>query len=241
MTIRVCSLMWGTAWERYGKMFAESFARHWPEAVELVVATDRGLPLPRGRQIALNDVPGYPEFVARYGDDRKAQGFDSGHHRVDARGYSWRHDALKWAPQGLAPRAGVTHLKDGDIFVWLDADVETLKPVPEDWIEGLLDGHDVACLQRPGTHSEIGFWAMRMKPETRNVIWAFALPYASGRVFEMREFHSAYVWDRALATEPGLKVRNLTPPNCRPRKGHVWPHTPLAEFTAHHKGNLKPR
>ncbi|BCH33139.1 hypothetical protein MesoLjLc_50690 [Mesorhizobium sp. L-8-10] len=238
MKVRVCSLMWGTAWERYGRRFAGSFADFWPAGVELVVVADRDLPLRRGRTIRLQWFQGYQEFLLRWGTDSAARGMKPPERaKRDANGYAWRFDAVKWMPQALAPVAALSGMQDGDIFVWFDADTETKKPVPAGWIEDLLAGTDVACLQRPGTHSEIGFYAMRLGPETRAVLRIFADLYINDSVFKLREWHSAFAWDHALATQPQLKVRNL---NSTGAKGHVWPLSPLlADYTLHHKGKRK--
>lgn len=237
MTVRVCSLMWGQAYERYGHKFARSFTEFWPGDVELVIVTDRNLPLMRGRQIDLLSISACRDFRARWSDDPEANGRNCPIGvKVDDTGYSWRRDAVKWMPQAIAPFASIAGLTDGDIFVWFDADTETLKKVPEGWVESLLAGHDVACLQRGGTHTEIGFYAMRIGRETRSALRLFADFYIKGSVFSLKEWHSAYVWDRALETYPSLKVRNL---NTGGGKGHVWPASPLSEFTLHRKGKRK--
>lgn len=235
MTVRVCSLCWGTAWERYGEKFAASFARYWPPSVNLLMVTDGPVYLPRGRTTSLQDIQGYREFLAWWQTDRKATGYESGHRKTNADGYSWRHDAVKWMPQALATIPGVEGLKDGDIFVWFDADTETTSKVPEGWVESLLGAADVACLQRLNAHSEIGFYAMRMGQRTRRVLRLFADLYINNAVFALQEWHSAFVWDTSLASEPGLKIANLSPG----MRGHVWPDTRLAEHTAHHKGKRK--
>ena len=238
MTVRVVSLCWGSAWDRYGRKFAQSFSEHWPKDVELVMVTDAFVGLPRGRQVYLDTIPGYRAFLDRWSGDKRATGFDppAGTRKIDANGYSWRHDAVKWMPQALATIPGIAGLADGDIFVWFDADTETTSPVREGWIEELLGDADVACIRRPGTHTEIGFYAMRLKWQTRCVLNLFADFYKFGPLFEMSEWHSAYVWDRALDTEPGLKIKDLNPTGVR---GHAWPFTPLAEFTTHNKGKRK--
>lgn len=233
MKTRVVSLMWGTAWERYGAAFAFSFLKYWPGSVELAVVTDRELSLLAARitELPLDAIGGVKAFPT---DDR-ARGLNPpAGSKVDERGYSWRHDALKWMPQALAPRAALEGLSDGDIFCWLDADVETIAKVPEGWLDMLLDGHDVAMLQRTGTHSEIGFYALRLGPGTRHVLDAFAAFYTTGAVFALKEWHSAFVFDQALADWPGLRIRNLAM-----GKGHVWPRTVLAQYTVHKKGKRK--
>ncbi|WP_192246095.1 hypothetical protein [Mesorhizobium silamurunense] len=235
MTVTVCSLVWGTAWERYGKTFAASFARHWPASVELVIVSDANLALTRGVSLPLQGIAGVDAFRRRWGNIPKASGIGLAGAKVDGAGYSWRHDALKWMPQALAPMAVIDELKDGDIFVWLDADVETTAPVPRNWVQDLLGICDVACLQRAGTHSEIGFYALRVSDKTRLLLDKFASFYRADKVFELWEWHSAFVFDRCLESIHGLVIRNLNPGG----KGHVWPHSPLAACTVHKKGKRK--
>lgn len=235
--MRVVTLMWGTAWERYGQRFAGSFAAHWSPTIELVVVTDRELPLPCGRQIMLDSIPGVVEFKARWGTSPWASGLEPPFGaKVDERGYSWRFDALKWMPQALAPLAGAEGLGSGDTLVWLDADVITHAPISEAWINGLVGSADVAMLQRDGTHSEIGFYAMRMNQVCWNVLSRFAGYYRDESVFGLREWHSAFVFDQAIAAYRP-RVRNLSPGG----KGHVWPRSALAEKTVHLKGKRKDR
>ena len=143
---------------------------------------------------------------------------------------------MKWAPQGLCAIAGLDGMKDGDLLTWMDADVMTIADVPKSWSNVLLDGHDVACLQRAQQHSEIGFWAMRIGVGTKAVVRVFNRFYANGTVFDLREWHSAFVFDAALAMVPSLNVRNLVPPGLR---GNVWVRTPLKQYTWHLKGKLK--
>lgn len=235
--IRVATLMWGTAWERYGELFAKSFEQHWPAAVELVVVTDRALPLRRGRQITLQEVAGYASFKARWGQDRVANGYDTPEGtKVTETGYSWRHDAVKWMPQGLVPIAAAAGLADGDVLICLDADIETTATIPEGWVETILGDADVACLQRTGTHSEIGFHAERISPATVQFLDTFAYFYTSGDVFRLNQTHSAFVFDRALEVDPWLKVNNLNPSG---KKGHVFPASPLGPYLRHDKGKRK--
>lgn len=235
MTVRVCTLMWGNAWERYGNDFCSSFNKFWPGHVELVVVTDRNLPMLRGRQIDLHSLTGYRTFLDRNGANPQARGYEINDAKVDADGYAWKFDACKWMPQGLAPAAAAQGLEHGDILIWLDADVETTSRVPADWAEQLIGAHDVAVLQRPPTHSEIGFIGMRMNARTDALLETFAGLYTSDGVFELDEWHSAFVFDRAAETVPGLRIRNLNPVG----RGHVWPASPLAAHTVHKKGKRK--
>lgn len=237
MKTLVFTLCWGTAWERYGKNFVESFDRYWLPAVDLALITDQPHPMPRGTMIDLDAIEGVREFRARWKGSRRATGWEplAGMKR-DERGYSWRMDAAKWMPQALAPIGGLLLVQDGDILCWFDADVVTTSLVPVNWVEMLLDDHDVAMLQRGSYHSEIGFYAIRVSARTRQLLLRFADFYRTDAVFGLKEWHSAYVFDRALEMFPGLTINNLNREN---GKGHVWPKTRLAGHTEHRKGNRK--
>ena len=236
MRQRVVTLMWGTAWARYGKGFYKSFKKHWPQDVELRIVTDFPLPLGMGYQIPLQNAPGYEEFMARWEDDPRAQGYGCTDRKADPEKRFWKRDAVKWAPQGIAPASALEGMEDGDILCWLDADVVTTRPVPRAWLGKLLNGHDVACIQRGTQHPEIGFWAVRISPETLQMIRKFSDIYVSGDVFDHREWHSGYVFGKALQSMPGLTIHNLNPTLMR---GHPWPRTPLAKYLIHKKGKLK--
>jgi len=235
MKERVVTLCWGTAWDRYGKQFVKSFNRHWPADVELYIITDKPLPTDRAVQIQLDQVPGYQGFMGQYGESRTAMGYDAPHQKADPEKRFWKNDAVKWAPQGLAPRAALDGMASGDLLCWLDADVMTTAKPPLHWINALLAGADVACLQRERQHSEIGFWAARIGAGTVTAIKRFAEIYESGDVFELKEWHSGFVFDVAMAAQPDITIRNLSPRG----RGHVWPTTPLAQYTVHKKGKIK--
>lgn len=241
MRALVCTGLWGTAWERYGERFAETFARRWPESVELVVYSDRDLPLPRGELRRLADIPGYLEFMARHGGDPVANGRLPGKAAVwkggDLKhGYSWSHDAVKWAPQAFIPWAACRSGHAPDILCWLDGDTETLADVPEGWLDELIGDHDGAYLGRIDSHSEIGFWAVRpQRSPAAGLIAEFAAIYTSGEFLNLRESHSAFVWDEARRRDARLRMRNLTPQG----SGHVFRASPLAPFLEHYKGGLK--
>ncbi len=255
MKRRIVTLMWGAAWGLYGKKFIRSFHAHWPKGIELQVITDKRREMGRAQQIRLKTLPSYRHFMGRWRDDKSAQGYGctGGHdqefpsHKIKPEKRYWKKDAVKWAPQAMAPYAAIDGLKDGDIFCWLDADVVTIKDVPLMWLDSLLKGHDVACLKREEhfgivykrvQHSEIGFWAARIGPKTRRMIQKFSDIYASGEVFDHREWHSGYIFDRALDSEPSLKIKNL---NSKKIIGNPWRQSKLNKYMKHKMGKRKYR
>lgn len=156
--------------------------------------------------------------------------------RERAAGYSFRTDAFKFWKQILIPEAAARGLADGDILVWIDADVQTTAPVPAEFVPTLLGSSNLCFLGREPKHSEIGFWAVRLNPQTRAFLTAIAEVYRSDAFLTLPQWHSAFVWDH-VRRGTGLSERNLSPGG----SGHVWPTTALGRFMRHDKGDRKPR
>jgi len=240
--IRVCSGFSPSGRGQYGERFLASFDRFWPDSIELQVYVEEPTPMPRDAERSLWEIPGAREFHDRHADNPAAKGLvpqPRWKEKERRRGYSFRTDAYKFWKQILIPEAASIGMADGDLLVWLDGDVETIAPVPEDFVPKLIGTAEVCYLGRSRSHSEIGFWAVRLNPRTRRFLADIAQVYRSDLVFELPEWHSAFVWDfcRTSMVTPMIE-RNL----CRPGAcGHVWPSTALAAYTRHDKGPRKPR
>lgn len=238
--IRVCSGFSPSGSVQYGQRFLASFDKNWPSAVELQVYVEEPLDMPRNACRSLWQVPGAFEFNHRHQDNLAARGKTAQpcwKSKEVAEGYSFRTDAYKFWKQIVIPQQAAVGLPDGAMLIWLDADVETIRPVTAQFFEELMNGSELCYLGRSNAHSEIGFWAVRMNPMTRRFLAEIAEVYTSDQVFTLREWHSAFVWDY-VRTRFSFNERNITPPGMR---GHVWPYTPLARFTRHDKGPRKPK
>jgi hypothetical protein len=241
--IRVCSGFSPSGRIQYGDRFLRSFDLYWPAEVELLVYVEESTMMPRGAERFLWSIPGAREFHDRHLDSPAVHGREARpcwKAREAERGYSFKTDAFKFWKQILIPAAAAADptgpLEDGDILLWLDGDVETTAPVPLDLVPRLLGDAEVVFLGRTQSHSEIGFWAVRLNSRTRQFLHDIALVYSTDAFLELPEWHSAYVWD-SVRLGSGLKERNLCKPGLR---GHVWPMTQLARYMRHDKGRRKP-
>ena len=242
----------------YGFRFVETFHKHWPADVNLISYTEERVDLPRGECRSLWDCVGAREFYERHKDNREHSGREPNalwRQKDTDKSYSWRFDTLKWFRQCLIPNGAAGTLPDGELMIWLDADVVTLRDVPVDFVEGLIGDADLVYLGRKNTHSEIGFWAVRLNARTRDFLKHFADMYRGGAepraigsplagivdVFDLPEWHSAYVFDRVREDHETLDAgfdiaaHDLTPGG----RGHVWHSSPLTLYTDHLKGNRK--
>lgn len=227
---------------QYGDIFLKSFARHWPEEVTLMVYTEEPQALGRGVNKMLYDIPGAAEFYARHRDNMVLAGRTIGEgHRWKLScikgGYNFKFDALKFFKQILIPGDAARWLDDGDILIWLDGDVETTARPNLDYIRQALGNADVMFLNRANSHSEIGFWAVKISPRTRDFLALMAEIYTTDRFLGYSEYHSAFIWDIARSA-CNLKEHHLVKPGFT---GHVWPHTMLGGWSRHDKGDRKKR
>lgn len=226
-----------SGWKEYAHRFVETFCRHWPVDVRCIAYVEERQKLPdRIEQRLLSDIPGCMEFLDRYRDDPLANGRQPTERWKDKErraGYSYKWDAWKFSRQGFVPWHASKQINEG-LLCWLDADVVTFKNIPAGFIESLLpDGCDLAYLGRGAKHSEIGFQLYRV-PEASFMLNAFSAYYDQGHVFDLPEWHSAYVFDVARKSS-GIHAHNLTPNG----SGHVWFQSPLGKYMDHAKGSRK--
>lgn len=235
--IRVCSGFSETGYKEYGEQFLETFHRYWPRTVELVVFTEAYVEMPRGSCRSLWECRGAAQFIARHRENPERCGTKQHAKwkpRYIGRPYNFRFDAVKFSKQCFIPEAAAEGMEDGDILVWLDADVVTFANVPDGVVESLLGDADIVFLGRQGTHSEIGFWAVRLNYRTREFLAMFADTWRSDKVFELDEWHSAFVFDWCRRHTSMIQL-NMTPQG----RGHVFTESPLQFWLDHLKGDRR--
>lgn len=219
----------------YGQRFADSFHKYWPSDVELIVYGEEPVLVP-GEFRTLDEIPDCTKFIRRWEDCPRVNGRepdDRWKPNAIAAGYNFKWDAVKFCRQGFIPYAAAQRMQPG-FLCWLDGDVVTHSKVNAQNIKDLLpDDKHVAYLGRHPKHSEIGFQLYRI-PQALPMLKRFSEYYSTEEVFRLKEWHSAYVFDRALE-ETGVPAHNLTPNG----SGHVWLKSPLAKFSNHLKGDRK--
>ena len=109
----------------YGKRFLETFAEFWPKEVALQVYYEREAPLPIGRPMYANDLYDDPEFLEFKGT-------------CPPDGADFRWQTLRFAHKVFAitdPDEMAADLRATPGWrIWLDADVETFRPVTLGWL-----------------------------------------------------------------------------------------------------------
>jgi len=238
--IRVVTGWSPAGYREYAKACTSTFRQFWPKEVEFVAYTEEPEDCPGIDVLSLSLCEGVDDFISKYIGNPTACGHEpvTGWRQKEIdKGYSYRFDAVKFCRQMFIPEHAALDMADGDILVWLDADVITHKKVPLDFVPGLLGYKDICYLGRGSKHSEIGFWAVRLSPITRDFLMSLAQTYRTAEVFKLAEWHSAFVFDACLKAyrTVGLKEQDLTPNG----RGHVWFQSELAFYMDHLKGDQR--
>ena len=225
-------------YEQYGRACLKSLQAYWSE--DIIVYAEDFIP-ETIRQIQVYPPPQTViDFQKRHGPDPMMQG------KVPApgtrlwkkkdktRGYNFRFDVVKFSKMAMYAQDAAHRIAEG-IMVWLDGDVLTHSPVPDEFVLDMLGDYDCAYLGREPYHSETGFLVFRL-PEARALIDQWANFYNDRTFIKEREWHSAYLFDQArLVKVRNIRYKNLTPGGSK----HVWFQSRLKDYTDHLKGRRK--
>ena len=151
--------------------------------------------------------------------------------------YNYNHDVYKFCRKVFVQ---YDHLKreDGKSF-WLDADIEILKEVPEDFLNGLFDGWPICYLGRNGFYSECSFVGFDMsKKEMPQFIADYVSLFTTGVITNLKWWHDCAAFDFARQKHSyfGSNLSKFYEPG---RGLHVFPDSVLGEYMRHDKGNRK--
>lgn len=260
MSLVVCTGWSFQGWQQYGRQFLETFTANWPEGIKLDICGERDAmeaTAARAFQLhgqgrlrhevvftVLEEIWGCSAFLKRHADNPAAHGRERmpGHNwkeRAVALGYNWRYDASKFSRQGFIPHHVAMRNPDAEFLCWLDGDVVTHSPLEcVEQITGLMPaGKSIAYLGREPKHPDIAFQLYRLAdPRALRFLLEFRRQYESDDVFQLKEWHSAYVWHSILSRSSYPQIaHNLTPGG----SGHVWHQSALRLWGDHLKGERK--
>lgn len=250
MSLTICTGWSPAGWNLYGAKFLYAFDRLWPIDVGLLVwgEYNQGIypsTLPSGRRwefTVLDDIPMWRQFEERHRNDLRARGRvpdERWKSKERQLGYSWRFDAYKWARQAFIPMAASVRA-DTEYLAWLDADVITHSRVAhEALITALIpEEQSIGYLGRGDKHPDIAFQLYRLGGVADDFLLAWLQLYATDKVFELAQWHSAWTWKYILDNHPMDLARfahDITPNGF----GHVWHQSPLRMWGDHLKGDRK--
>lgn len=210
----------------YGHRFVEGW-KNWPESAELWwYVEDYEIPeMPRTTAVPLTKVHDLQNLKSRYSRYRPI---------------SWQWDVSRFANKVFAAYDAL-YAYSG-IGVWLDNDCVTFNPIPEGYIESLLEPDEyIGIFRRVGMHTETGFWVMNCSHEQHHAfLEAWIDWYNSNRFKDLPEWHDCWTLDMTLRQfeKAGLiKVKNLTVKG--DKSMHPICNAPLGAYIDHTKGQRK--
>ena len=228
----VCTSFSQAGYEQYGRNFLETYLRYWP--LPIWVFHEGWEPEFVGPiYIDLREDADLVSFMGRFAHNPQAHGVCKNRDGKLFVNYRWQ--AVKFARKVYALTSPLR--PDCDWWIWIDADVVTLKTVPEEFIESVCPQGFVASYlgRKDWHHSECGFVAYSKQYRGFDFLRDFRGMYDSGEIFRQQEWHDSYIFDvlRKRYEETGVFFYNISEdvPGM-----NVWEGTALAEYMIHLKG-----
>ncbi|MFO1145782.1 MAG: hypothetical protein U1E33_04135 [Rhodospirillales bacterium] len=248
-------------YELYGRRMIESFDRHFPADINLLVYAEGFAPeLPSDRVIPVDLLEACPDLVAfkaRHHENPRARGKEPRGRRPWVR-VKWHKNGsrlprvkLKWVDWGIGYRWDAVHghkcfaIFDAatrcgtDVLCWMDAKISQLfEDTPRAFIEGLVPADCLlGFLKRPGC-SECGLVAYNLRhPGINEFFAAFKSLYTHDSLFREREYHDSWLFDvvRRRFEKRRHKTHDIAG-GLGVRAGHVFINSPLGRYMDHMKG-----
>jgi hypothetical protein len=237
----------------YGKRNIETFLENWPESVNLTVYFDaeiteidivREFDSERIKTVDTFSLTTMKEFLYSVSFFPLFRGmYDSGHGLT----YDYRMNARFGRKPFIYQDAILKHNGIMDKIFWIDGDVITHTPMPEEFLDEVLrDDAMISYLGRQGMHSECGFIGFNLNnPYAAAFVEMMVGIYKSGTFVTLGEWHDSFVFDvvrQAFEQQvAGGTFQNLSPDFVKGKNGdsHVFVKGVLGKYMDHLKGNRK--
>ncbi len=231
----------GKGFAEYGLRFLKTFEAFNP-GHRLLLYTD-GTPALSSNaleQVEQRSIYDLSSFLSRWEGSKTCSGkapVPGWNDKEKKNGYSYRFDAWKFCKMVYTMWAAAHRITEPCYMIWLDGDTVVRRDIPKNLAERALPaGYDYAYLGREPKHTETGFLVFRL-PEALPILDAWAAFYTSDSFTGQKEWHSAFLFDRAREKFPEIKGYNLTPGG----RGHVIHKCWVGSIFDHCKGNRKTR
>ena len=244
-------------WNDFARRGIHSMVENFPAGVDVTLYCEETLPQDIDKRITCIDLntaePELFNFKNRYKDDPVANGkiqtIPNGVRRSkllqgkdkDKDSFLW--DAVRFSNKVFCVVNAVRNSKDYDYVIWLDADTFTFRPVPLDFLVGILPKNTMLTyLGREKVYPECGFVGYNLRhQETQNFINDWEQLYVTGKVFELLEWHdSAVFWELSKKFIQNKKINVNDIGYVKGVTGHhVFVNSVLGSYIDHFKGTRK--
>lgn len=216
-------------YKEYGKRCLEGLVENWPSDIVVFYEEKPDFEHPKIIYRPLSEIPERDAFLRLSERVPEAAGYfrnDDG--KLE---YNFMRDSRKYCHKAFAQMA-----VDDDLVFWIDADTVVFKPIPEDFLRGLLDGVPYCFFGRT-TYTETGFLGFNTKHDLFPLLKRqYMNCYVRGAIFGLLGWHDCFAFDYARI---GLSGRNLSPNG--QEFDHVIAKSELAQYLDHLKGPSRKR
>ena len=232
--------------QSFGLEMIESYYKFWPDDCILYVFLENGLDKINYEKIKhkvkffdyKKTVPDYYNFCSKFEFYKNKQD----EYRLNAFRFAYKFYAMK----------KVLSLISSDFLIWLDADIKTVKEIPEEFLLQLTDKHKYMSylgrahvIKKNVRYSENGFTIFNTKHPLHLSFWKkLDEMYDGGQLFKLNEWHDSFVFDEVRKTlEKEKKCKNINISDFGIKdvgnESHVFVASVLGEYMDHKKGPRK--
>lgn len=227
----------------YGKRCIESFLRHWPKDVRLLVyAEDVDVELSDVRLTVLDHVKSLPlleKFRTEYGSNPFANGIDPRGRRSQK---DFRWDAIRFSNKVFAITDAIRRTRGhADQLIWLDADTVTHKDIPLRLLNQLAPReNELAAYLNRKSYPECGWVGYNLNhPKIPVFTERFEQAYLSGEFLTLKESHDSFVFWTIVKRMEQDQEASFKYLGSDSAKGHIFINSILGGYLDHLKGDRK--
>lgn len=231
-------------WDVYAESMVDSFVKHWPQEVPLLVQLDDQTITKEVQDVIRGNIDYCCNILE---EDQvtfltKKNGFT---YPDVAPGLKYRYDYFKFSYKVFAIAKAALDASDSlgiDYLIWLDADVVTNKPVTlkdiESWIRPDTMGTYIG--RRDWNTSETGMIIFNLKDGGKEFIRRWRDLYLTHALLKEEEWTDAYAFDLIRRQYIDANGRDVFFNITQGIEGRdVWDQSVLASHMTHHKGRRK--
>ncbi|MGY5811771.1 hypothetical protein ACXHXG_29225 [Rhizobium sp. LEGMi198b] len=227
----------------YGKRCIETFLKHWPEDIGLLVYAENVDVEEKDRRLQILDhgeaLPRLLEFRQAFADNPLANGICLSRSSLQ-RDYRW--DAVRFSNKVFAVTDAIRRYRTAaDQLIWLDADTVTHRDVPPSLVDRIAPrGDQLAAYLNRRMYPECGWVGYNLRHrEILTFADRFERIYTSGYFLAMKESHDSFIfWKIAQQMEQDREARFKLLGSNR-AKSHVFINSVLGGYMDHLKGDRK--
>ncbi len=241
MSLAVVTSFHAAGYQTYGQRFLQSFDKHWPADIPLMVYCENVTPVERSERFDFRDLLTLSTDLIAF--KQRHQKFDLAHGKLRDGSYEYRMDAVRFAHKTFSIFHALDGLSGIDHLLWLDADTYTFRDIPASFLTAVLPTEEYLTYlgREQAAYSECGFVIYNLRhPQHDAFMSLFRDLYRLDLIFDIREWHDSFVFDfvRKRFERAGLiTTKNLSAR--LPASQHPFINTILGDYMDHLKGRRR--